>query len=301
MFPGRWKHCNMRRDLLYINNGYLIHIVNNIETYGVHITIIYHPAYLAGIMIKVVLSFACVLFWSHAAFTQTRLRGKVSDKWYDRVIMAATIKNISKDRMAQSDMGGNYKIPAAPGDIVSFSSAGYITDTIVVTANMLTASFDVFLARHVIELSNVEIGDLNRYQADSISRREEFNDVLTKRNTKLAGGKGNTPTDGVGITFSPLTFFSKKERNERRFKKMFERQEEELYIDFKFPFDYVSKLTGLQGDSLRSFMLQYRPDYAFCRRSSKADMLLYINDSYRAFMHRESTTDNAGGKKRRER
>ena len=109
-------------------------------------------------MIKVVLSFACFLFWSQSAFTQTRLRGKVSDKWYDRVIMAATIKNISQDKMTQSDMGGNYKIPAASGDIVSFSSAGYITDTIVVTANMLTTAFDIFLARNVIELSNDEIG-----------------------------------------------------------------------------------------------------------------------------------------------
>ena len=212
--------------------------------------------------------------------------------------MAATIKNISQDKMTQSDMGGNYKIPAASGDIVSFSSAGYITDTIVVTANMLTTSFDIFLARNVIELSNVEIGDLNRYQADSISRREEFNDVLTKRNTKLVGGRGNTPTDGVGVTFSPLTFFSKKERNERRFKKMFERQEEEMYIDYKFPFDYVSQITGLQGDSLRTFMLQYRPNYAFCRRSSKADMLLYINDSYRAFMHRKEKTEKADRKEK---
>lgn len=221
------------------------------------------------------------------------------DKWYDRVVMAATIKNMSKNRMAQSDMGGNYKIPATPGDVVSFSSAGYITDTIVVTSNMLTAAFDIFLARNVIELSNVEIGDLNRYQADSISRREEFNDVLTKRNTRLVGGKGNTPTDGVGIAFSPLTFFSRKEKNARRFKKMFERQEEEMYIDYKFPFNYVSKITGLQGDSLRSFMLQYRPGYAFCRRSSKADMLLYINDSYRAFIQKKEGADK-GGKEKKE-
>ena len=249
-------------------------------------------------MIKAVLSFACVLFLSHAASAQTHLRGKVLDKWYDRVVMAATIKNISKNRMAQSDMGGNYKIPATPGDIVSFSSAGYITDTIVVIANMLTTPFDVFLAPNVIELSNVEIGDLNRYQVDSISRRQEFHDVLTKRNTKLVGGRGNTPTDGVGLTFSPLTFFSKKEKDERKFKKMFERQEEELYINFKFSFDYVSKITGLQGDSLRIFMLQYRPDYAFCRRSSKADMLLYINDSYRAFMHKKEGADKAKGKER---
>ena len=219
------------------------------------------------------------------------------DKWYDRVIMAATVKNLSQNKTAQSDMGGNYRIPVAAGDVLSFSSAGYITDTIVVTANILTAPFDIFLARHVIELEKVEIGGLNRYQADSISRRQEFNDVLTKRNTKLVGGRGNTPTDGVGITFSPISFFSKNERNERRFKKMFEHQEEELYIDYKFPFDYISKITGLRGNSLQTFMLQYRPSYAFCRRSNNADMLLYINDSYRAFMQRKGRADKDGKEK----
>ena len=245
-------------------------------------------------MIKVVLFFACVLIRINAAYTQTRLTGKVLDKWYDRVIMAATIKNISQNKTAQSDMGGNYRIPAAAGDVLSFSSAGYITDTIVVMSNMLTAPFNVFLNRNIIELEKVEIGRLNRYQADSISRREEFNDVLTKRNTRLLGGKGNTPTDGVGITLSPVSYFSKKERNERRFKKMFERQEEELYIDYRFSFEYVSGITGLRGDSLRSFMLRYRPGYAFCRRSGNADMLLYINDSYRAFIQREGKAGKHG-------
>src|SRR5690606_6860075 len=139
-------------------------------------------------MIKVVLAFTCVFLWSNAAFTQMHLRGKVLDKWYNRVIVAATVKNMSRNRMTQSDMGGNYRIPAAPGDIITFSSAGYTADTIVVTANMLTASFDIFLDRDIIELSGVEIGNLNRYQADSISRREAFNDILIKRNTRLVGG-----------------------------------------------------------------------------------------------------------------
>jgi hypothetical protein len=75
---------------------------------------------------------------------------------------------------------------------------------------------------------------------------------------------------------------------------MFERQEEEMYIDYKFPFEYVSKVTGLRGDSLRSFMQQYRPGYIFCRRTSKADMLLYINDSYRAFMQKKKRTGRDG-------
>ncbi len=71
-----------------------------------HITIIYLPAYLAVIMTKVILFFTCVFIWSNAAFAQTHLRGKVLDKWYDRVVMAAAIKNISKNRMAQSEVSG---------------------------------------------------------------------------------------------------------------------------------------------------------------------------------------------------
>ncbi|MGN6436224.1 MAG: hypothetical protein ACTHMM_06805 [Agriterribacter sp.] len=232
--------------------------------------------------------FSCVSFFSIHAFSQTVLKGKVVDDLYDRVVMGTTVKNISRNAYSQSDMGGNYKVTAAEGDRIAFSCIGYLPDTVTVTSDMLAGIYNISLTRNVIELEEVAVGDLNAYQVDSISRLEEFGEVLGKRNSKLVGGKGNTPTDGVGVTFSPFSHFSKDEKNLRRFKKRYEEQEKEYYVDYKFSYTYVAKITGLTGDSLRNFMFKYRPSYEFCRQNNREAMLVYINDSYRDFMNRKT-------------
>ncbi|MBX2922671.1 MAG: carboxypeptidase-like regulatory domain-containing protein [Chitinophagaceae bacterium] len=232
--------------------------------------------------------YVCTSLLTGNSFAQSVLKGKVVDDLYDRVVMGANVKNLSDNKISQADMGGNYKINAKPGDKIAFSSIGYLPDTIVVTSHMLAGTYDIALNRNVIELEEVAVGELNAYQVDSISRIEEFGDVLNKPRNKLVGGKGNTPTDGVGVAFSPLSHFSKEEKNRRRFIKRFDEQEKEYYIDYKFPYTYVSKITGLTGDSLRTFMFKYRPSYEFCRQNAREGMLVYINDSYRDYMDRKT-------------
>lgn len=218
--------------------------------------------------------------------SQIFLTGQIFDRGYDRVVIAASVKNITNSKISISDMGGNYKIPASIGDKIIFSSASYIADTIIVKQSMLTDGLDIYLLQNIIQLEEVGVGELNKYQVDSISRIEEFSDVMGKSNSKLVGGKGNNPTDGVGVTFSPISHFSKKEKEQRRFKRMFLKQEEEYYVDYKFPYQYVAQITGLKGDSLKTFMFKYRPSYGFCRANDKSAMLVYINDRYRAFMNK---------------
>jgi len=55
-------------------------------------------------------------------------------------------------------------------------------------------------------------------------------------------------------------------------------EDEEEYIDARFPRGRVAVLTKLTGDSLHQFMLRYRPSYKFCRSADNQAMLLYIND-----------------------
>lgn len=231
---------------------------------------------------------------------QTVLKGKVVDGIYDRVVMGASVINKTQNKSSRSDAGGNYIIPANEGDIVLFSSVGYEPDSISVTRDMLAGTYDIALVRKIVLMEEVEVGELNAYQVDSIGRREEFDSILSRRETRLVGGRGNSPTDGVGITFSPISRYSKEEKNLRRFKKTYENQEREYYIDYKFSFSQITRVTGLTGDSLRAFMVQYRPDYGFCRKHTHAEMLVYINDSYRDFMHRPGINDEVPKKKKRE-
>jgi hypothetical protein len=62
-------------------------------------------------------------------------------------------------------------------------------------------------------------------------------------------------------------------------KKRLRQEEEDYYIDNKFPRTKVAQLTGLRGDSLQQFMIRYRPTYQWCRTANAMDVLLYINDN----------------------
>jgi hypothetical protein len=221
------------------------------------------------------------------AQAQLVVRGKVYSRETRELLVAVTVKNTTQNRFNQSDLGGNYRIPARENDTLVFSSVGFLTDTFLVDHQTLDSSFQVYMRPNVVALAAVRVGNLNNYQIDSLNRREDYADFYKRKFVKLKPGSQG-PEDGVGITFSPITYFSEKEKQNRRLKKRLEEEDEDSYIDYKFPRSLVVKLTGLKGDSLWAFMLQYRPSYSYCRNSTQQEMLVYINDSYRKFIRKDT-------------
>ena len=220
---------------------------------------------------------------------QQPLAGKVVKKGSAEILIGVTIANLSQGRHNVSDMGGNYKIAAKPGDTLLFSSAGYQTDTVIVAGYMFTESFLVPLEPHVVALQAVKVDELRNYQLDSIKRREEYSFILDKKHpVKLMNEKRNA--DGPGLSFSPIGYFSKRERQKRELKKRLRQEEEDYYIDSKFSLSRVSQLTRLSGDSLRIFMWRYRPSYKFCRSAGGQDMLFYINEKLKIYKQTDKAT-----------
>jgi hypothetical protein len=207
---------------------------------------------------------------------QRFLAGKIYKKNTDEVIVAVTVEDIHVLRYSSSDMGGNYRIEVSLGDTVVFSTAGYRSDTLIVGEATLASRYDLYLSPRVVQLATVNIGDLNSYEVDSIQRRADYESFYQDHYTTVVSHNG--PTDGLGIAFSPFDHFSKKEKRQRELRKRLIRDEEQFYINYKFPRPYVAKLTGLTGDSLQLFMVRNRPTYSFCRNATEQDMLLYIND-----------------------
>jgi len=219
---------------------------------------------------------------SHAASAQQQLAGKVVKKGSAEILIGVTITNLSQGRHNISDMGGNYKIAANPGDTILFSSVGYLPDTVIVAAYMFSESFLVPLEPHVVALPAVKVDELRNYQLDSIKRRDDYRTLLDKKHpVKLWNEKRSA--DGPGLSFSPIGYFSKGERQKRQLKKRLRQEEEDYYIDSKFSVARVSQLTRLSGDSLRIFMWRYRPSYKFCRNAASQDIFLYINDKLKEF------------------
>lgn len=210
-------------------------------------------------------------------FAQQKLSGKIIKKSSDEVLMGVTVINLNGRRYTTSDSAGVFAITASPGDTVIFSSAGYLPDTAFVASYMFSESYLVPLKPNIAALPTFDVMEMAKYREDSIKRREEYSWLLdAKHPVKLMNEK--RAADGPGFSFSPLGYFSKREKQKRRLKRRLKQEEEDYYVDYKFSPSRVSLLTGLKGDSLRMFMLRYRPTYAFCRNAGNQDFFLYIND-----------------------
>jgi hypothetical protein len=206
---------------------------------------------------------------STPAVSQQVLTGKVRQKTTDAILSSVTVVNHTQKKYNVSDAGGNYRIVANPGDTITSSELadkdGYV----------------IFLEPNLVELQSVLVGQRSNYQLDSIQRKEDYAWLDQAHKVKLAGDQ--TPTDGVGIGFSPITYFSAEQKNQRQLRQRIKIEEKDYYVDSRFPSSYVSMVTGLKGDSLQHFMVTYRPTYKFCRWATNADILLYINEKLKLY------------------
>ena len=218
-------------------------------------------------------------------FAQQKLSGKIIKKSSAEVLIGVTVVNLNGRRYTTSDNAGLFTISASPGDTVVFSSAGYLPDTAFVASYMFSENYLVPLSPNIAALPSFDVMEMGKYREDSIKRREEYAWLLNaKHPVKLMNEK--RPKDEPGLNFSPLGYFSKREKQKRRLKRRLQQEEEDYYVDYKFSPARVGQLTGLKGDSLRTFMLRYRPAYAFCRNASNQDFFLYINDKLVLFKNK---------------
>ncbi|MBS1932665.1 MAG: hypothetical protein JST96_01610, partial [Bacteroidetes bacterium] len=134
-------------------------------------------------------------------------------------------------------------------------------------------------------LATVTVRKLNAYQVDSIDRHDYYESYYNDPNRTVINKHG--PPDGVGITLSPVTYFSTEEKQKRKLRERLSYDEQQYYIDYKFSEVEIINLTHLQGDSLKQFMAKYRPSYRFCRKSTPESMQVYILDSQKQFMKKE--------------
>ncbi|MBV7531949.1 carboxypeptidase-like regulatory domain-containing protein [Chitinophaga sp. sic0106] len=226
-----------------------------------------------------ILALGCMLMLT-MQFVQAQVvvTGVVSDT--NRLVLPyATVTNLTTGKHSVTDQGGFYRINASRGDRLSVTFVGYVSDTVLVTATSGSQTINIRMTVTSKFLKGVDISaKYSPYQLDSMARRDQYGYLLDLPNKPLAGG--NTP-EGAGIVFSPITRFSKKEKQKRQFKENYETMEKEKYIDSRYTPALVSRVTGLSGDSLQHFMRDNYPSYETMRSLENNDLLYWITDKYK--------------------
>lgn len=116
----------------------------------------------------------------------------------------------------------------------------------------------------------------NTYKQDSIANRQEYGDVFSYRKPGLSTTTG--VNGGVGFDLAEIINIFRFRRNKylNKFRDRLEQEEEDKYVDARFGRINVSRMTGLKGEELDSFLVWYRPTYEFVSTRSEVEFTQYV-------------------------
>src|SRR6201996_8422867 len=181
----------------------------------------------------IIYSLVLLLLSAQQGKAQQFLTGKVLRKGSTEGLLSVSIHNITAQRYDLSEEDGSYKIQAAPGDHIAFSSVGYKADTLTVTASLLTAACPIYLDIRAQTLQAARVGEFSNYQLDSMDRRKEYAWVYDHENTpRFAHDRQGA--DGVGVTMNIFRNTSSAAKQRISLKKRLEKEEEDYFVDSRY-------------------------------------------------------------------
>lgn len=180
-----------------------------------------------------------------------------------------------------TDEFGRYKITVRLTDSVYFSYQGKGTAKYPVLKMEDYTQFNMALHVYVHSLPNVIVRPPN-YRQDSIQNRMDYAKYFgyTKPNPIKSINVGPT---GVGMDPNEIInmFRFKRNRQLASLQRRLIAEEEDKYIDFRFSAKFVTDLTGLKDEELKSFMRKYRPPYDFVVITNTLELGYYIQQCYK--------------------
>lgn len=125
------------------------------------------------------------------------------------------------------------------------------------------------------------------YRQDSIENRLEYAQVFNYQKPGLSTSMVPGGVPGADLDQIINIFRFKRNKRLQAFQKRLEEQEQEKYVSYRFSRITVQRITGLQGKYLDSFLVWYRPTYAFAHLADEITFNQYILDAlyqYRKIM-----------------
>lgn len=212
-----------------------------------------------------------------SANAQTQIKGVIVDNKLLTPIRKAQVENIHTKQIVQTDSSGNFALTVRSGEMIYALKEGF--DKVYV--RIINEKQPTFYKLHLDKtIPRLDVrGHLLPYQRDSIEYAEAYSGILrgAKKGDNFARESGNVSLDAL----------SKQNRDRWAFQAMFEKWQNEKYVNYVFNDSLVQKITYLEGSDLKRFMDRYRPSYTFLRSATEYEYLRYIKQSYIQFQKEE--------------
>lgn len=234
-------------------------------------------------------------------------RGRVLDLVTKEPISGATVRASS---MTLTDAKGNFILSNAKvGDTIRIVHLGY--KPYIFTFNALHPGLvsstppEISLEPNSIVLSEVFVRSRINTKADSLKNRLEFasefnykgfsfKDIFVVKSPEESMARhvdvhrgNNTYSASSLIKLDVLSVVGYLTRNKTRPSRLQEtliQDERDKYVDNMFSKNRIIELTKLSGDSLKNFMIQYRPSLTKARNMTDYEMVGYIKRMYLEFI-----------------
>ena len=227
--------------------------------------------------------FLCAACSVKTLTAQLILRGTVYDA--GKINLVEGVRVVSTGGLFDiTDSMGRYAIMVAEKDSVYFSYENKPTQKFAVKTISDQANFNISL--HVTvkgkytTLKEVIVYS-KTYRQDSLENRQSYADIFEYRKPGIRAGISPDGVAGMDVNEIINMFRFKRNKRLRAFQLRLELQEQDKYVNYRFNKLLVRRITQLQGAQLDSFMVLYRPTYAF---ASQADEMVFnqyiLNASY---------------------
>lgn len=187
--------------------------------------------------------------------------------------------------MTSTDSLGHYSILSNEKDSLTFIYHNKATTWFAVNKIDNTSSFDISLHITLTEkfrtLKEVRVFSKS-YQQDSISNREEYAKAFNYSKPGIATNSSPySGTPGLDLDEFINIFRFKRNKQLKHLQTRVLEQEQESYVSYRFNKTLVKRITHLDGANLDTFMIRYRPSFAFVQYSTLPNFYQYIlNASY---------------------
>lgn len=228
----------------------------------------------------VLLSF---LFVSVNTNAQIEIKGTVFDNSRQNYVEGVRVVNTC-GIFAITDSLGKYSILTRENDSLYFVYNNKATMRFAVKEIADPMAFDISIKAKVESKYKVlkeVIVYSKSYKEDSLENRETYARIFNFNKPGLESSVG--PDGAVGFDINELInmFRFRRNRMMKTFQERLLREEQEKYVDMRFGKGIVSRITGLTGVDLDSFMAGYRPTFEFTQQCGELEFNQYIlNASY---------------------
>ncbi|MEO6329013.1 MAG: hypothetical protein ABIO55_08780 [Ginsengibacter sp.] len=223
-------------------------------------------------------SLITLCFFANICIGQIIISGTVYDSTKVYSVSGVQVKS-TNGTFTFTDSAGIYHISASDKDSISFFYRDKPTVKFPVSTISDYTQFDISLRIGVKEKYKPlkEIFIFSNYRQDSVQNR---NDYYKPFNYEKPGIRSTyTPGSSAGFDLDELINIFRFRRNKQhlQFQKRLIEQEEDRYVGYRFSTKFLKRVTGLSGQFLEKYRIEYRPSYEFITSITELEFYEYIN------------------------